>query len=311
MQQNIGLEDNQIIRKVNIFDGDPGVVEGVIRDCIADGANVIFTTSFGYMAVCEKLSVEFPRVIFIQAMGNKNNNSNFTYYTTKLYQARYLSGIVAGLTTKTNQIGYVAALGTENSEVTGGINAFAMGIESVNPAARVYVRVTHNWFDPMGEADAANALIETGCDIIAAHSDTSNPQLTAQRAGVLAIGFNIDMLANAPDTIITSVIPYWGKIYTRCMETIIKGTFKAGPNFCGLKEDAVGISVINEQFSSPKILEAVETAKQRIIQGNFNVFDGVLETNDGRLVGEEGQTLSDSVILDGINWYYRNVVVMK
>ena len=307
MRRNIGLEDTQIIHKVNVFDGDLGVAEGVMRDCIAEGANVIIAASWGYMDVCEKLAEEFPQVIFAHATGYKYNNRNFTNYSARLYQARYLSGIVAGMKTQTGKIGYVAAMGKDNSEVTGGINAFAIGVEAVNPEARVYVHITHSWYDPMGETDAANALIAAGCDVIAAHSNTSMAQTAAQRAGVWSIGFNGDMSDNAPDAVITSVVPRWGVFYTRLVEGIINGTFRSAPHFYGLVEGVVDITPLNEKLAAPGTEAAVEAARRRFREG-FNVFDGVLETNDGRAIGEPGKTLSDEVILGGINWYYRNVI---
>jgi len=310
MQRNIGLADDQIIRKTNVFDADPAEAEGAMRDSIAEGANVIIAASWGYMDTCEKLAEKFPSVIFAHATGYKYNDANFTNYSTRLYHALYLSGVAAGLQTKTGRIGYVAAMGSENSEVTGGINAFAIGVEAVNSDARIYVRVTHSWYDPMGETNAANALIATGCDVIAAHCNTPAPQISAQKAGVLAIGFNGDMSADAPDAVITSVVLNWGAYYTMLMESIINGTFKAAPHFYGLAEGVVDITPLNEKLAAPNTGEAVEAARRRIM-GGFNVFDGVLRANSGRIIGEEGKTLSDDIILGGINWYYRNVVVMK
>ena len=308
MQRNIGLEDSQIVHKANVFDGDPGVAEGVMRDCIAEGANVIIATSLDYMNVCEKLAAEFPLIIFAQSMGYKYNNTNFTNYTVRLYQARYLSGIAAGMKTNTGKIGYVAALGKDNSEVTRGINAFAIGVQEANPDAQVYVKVTYSWYDPMGETVAANELIAAGCDVITAHSDTEMAQITAQRAGVWAIGFNTDMSVKTPDAVITSVIPSWGAIYTGLMESVIKGTFKPEQNFYGLQEGAVDITPINKELAAPGTEEAVQTARQRVMDGNFSIFDGVLETNDGKTIGEAGKTLPDQIILSNINWYYKNVV---
>ena len=308
MQQKIGLEDSQIVRKENVFDGDSGVVEGVMRDCIAEGANIIFSTTFGYMDVCEKLAAEFPLVIFIQTLGTKHNNYNFANISTKLYQARYLSGIVAGLRTRTRKIGYVAALGKDSSEVTSGINAFAIGVEEVNPEARIYVKVTYSWFDAMGETDAANALIAAGCDVIAAHCNTAQPQTTAEKAGVWSIGFNTDMSTIAPDSVISSVVPNWGIIYTRLVESIINGSFKPAAYFLGLTEGAIDITPLKRELAPPGASEAVFAARQRILSGGFNVFDGVLETNDGRILGEAGKTLPDDVILGGIDWYYRTVL---
>ena len=310
MQRNLGLEDSQIIRKVNVFDGDPAETEGAMRDSIAEGANIILATSWGYMDTCEKLAKEFPHVVFAHATGYKYNDRNFTNYSIRFYQARYLSGIVAGLQTKTGQIGYVAAMGSDNSEVTGGINAFAMGVEEVNPEARVYVRITHSWYDPMGETEAANALIARSCDVISAHCNTPAPQMAAQAAGVWGIGFNSDMRVDAPDSVITSVVLHWGVYYTGLVESVIDGTFRTEPRFYGFMEGAIDITALNEKLAAPGIEAAVEAGRQRLREG-FNVFDGVMRTNTGRAIGEEGQTLSDDVILGGIDWYYRNVAVTR
>ena len=310
MQNKIGLADNQIIRKVNVFDNDLVLMEGVMRDCIHEGANIIIAVTFRYMDICEKLAKEFPQIIFVQTMGYKYNKHNFVNYSTRLYQARYLSGIVAGMKTKTGKIGYVAAMGKENSEVTGGINAFAIGVEEVNPEARIYVRVTHSWYDPMGETESANSLIAAGCDIIAAHCDSAMVQIAAQKAGVWSIGFNKEMSADAPDSVITSVIPYWKNVYTPFLESVINGTFRPASYFYGLEEKVVDITPLNEKLAAPETQAAVDSARQRIREG-FNVFDGILEANNGTLFGEEGKTLSDAIILGGIDWYYQNVIVIR
>jgi len=142
MQETLGLEDGQIIRKNNVNDSDPTATETAILECIEEGANIVFGTSWGYMDTMEALAAEYPDVIFSHGTGYKSNDTNLNNYFGRIYQARYLSGIAAGLKTETNLIGYVAAMGQENSEVTGGINAFAMGVNSVNPEAQVYVKVT-------------------------------------------------------------------------------------------------------------------------------------------------------------------------
>ena len=307
MQRALRLTDGRIIRKFDVFDGDSVEAEAAMRDCIARGAKVIVAASWGYMDACEKLAVEFPRVVFLHATGHKNNGTNFTNYSGRLYHGRYLSGIAAGLKTAAGKIGYVAAMGKDNSEVTGGINAFALGVESVNPSARIYLSITWNWFDPAGEKLAAEKLIASGCDVIAQHCNTSAPQIAAQNAGVWGIGFNSDMKNDAPDAVIASVVVNWGVFYTRMLESVIDGTFSAVPYFYGLKEGVVDITGLDENLAAPGTAEALEAARRRIHEG-FNVFDGVMETNDGRFVGAEGQTLSDAEILGGIDWYYRTVV---
>ena len=161
-----GLETIRSFVKNNIADDDVTATDRAIRECIEEGCNIIFGTSFNYMDTMEALAQEFPNIIFSHGTGYKSNDTNLNNYFGRIYQARYLSGIAAGLKTESNLIGYVAAMGKENSEVTGGIDAFAMGVYSVNPDAQVYVKVTNSWFDPEGETAAAQALLGGGmrCD---------------------------------------------------------------------------------------------------------------------------------------------------
>jgi basic membrane protein A len=306
MRESLDLDPEQIIRKVNVSDADPMGIENAMRDCIALGANIIFATSYGYMDTCAKLAEEFPSVVFAHATGGKYNDTNFTNYFGRVYQARYLSGIAAGLKTETGKIGYVAAMGKDNSEVTGGINAFALGVESVNPGARVYVKVTHSWFDPLGETAAAQELLASGCDVIAQHCDTPNPQIEAQRAQKWSIGYNSDMSKEAPEAVISSVIWNWGVYYTRLVRSVIDGTFTTAPYFGGLREGIVGITPLSG-LAAPDTGRIIAAARERMESGAFNVFDGVMETNDGGIVGTGGATLPDELITGGMNWYYRNV----
>jgi len=311
MQKSIGLQDSQIIHKVDVHDADLAAVEIAMRDSIASGANIIIATSWGHKEAGERLAEEYPSVVFANINGFRHNERNLTSYAIRFYQARYLSGIAAGLKTQTGKIGFVAAMGTGNSYVTAGINAFARGVAEVNPEARVYVWVTHSWFDPMGENYAAHALIAFGCDVIAQHTSTMEPQMAAQRAGVWSIGSNLDASLFAPDAVITSVVPRWEKLYTRLVQSVIAGTFCTTPRFYGIADGMVDITPVNERLAVPEIEAAVQAARQRIIDGSLSVFYGALETNDGRIIGEEGKTLSDDVIRNSIDWYYRNVIVMR
>jgi basic membrane protein A len=307
MQSDLGLEDSQIIRKNNVDDGDPTMTETAMRECIEEGANIIVATSWGYMDTCEALSKEFPDVIFSHGTGYKCNSTNFNNYFGRIYQARYLSGIAAGLKTKSNKIGYVAAMGKENSEVTGGLNAFAMGIASVNPDAQVYVRVTNSWFSPTEETNSAKALIALGCDVIGQHVDTPNPQLEAEAAGVWGVGYNSDMSKDAPNAVVTSVIWNWGVYYTELVKSVIDGTWTSSNYFGGMSDGLVDITPLSS-LAEEGTAEKVEEARAKILDGSFNVFDGVIETNDGSTVGTEGGTLDDDTITGGINWYYKNVI---
>lgn len=307
MQKKLGLNDSQIIRKNNVSDTDPTATEAAILECIEEGANIIFGTSWGYMDTMEVLSSEYPRVIFSHCTGYKNNKTNMNNYYGKIHEARYLSGIVAGLKTETNLIGYVAAMGKENSQVTGGINAFAMGVYSVNPEAKVFVKVTNSWLSPEEETNAAKALIAEGCDVIAQHCNTPNPQLEAEKAGVFGIGYNTDMSVDAPKATLTSVVWNWGAYYTWAVEQVINGTWVCEDYFGGMAEGVVAISPINESIVAEGTAEKVEETEKLILEENLDVFEGIIETNDGTTVGEEGKSLDEKTIISGIDWYFKTV----
>ncbi len=309
MQTALGLSDDQIVRKNNVSDGDPTATETAIRECIEAGCNIIFGTSWGYMDTMEALADEFPNVVFSHGTGYKNNGKNMNNYFGRIYQARYLSGIVAGMKTESNLIGYVAAMGSENSEVTGGIDAFAIGVASVNPDAKIYVKVTNSWYSPTEETNAAKALIAEGCDVIAQHCDTPNPQLEAESAGVWGVGYNSDMIKDAPGATLTSVEWHWGAYYTQAVQQVIDGTWNCENYFGGMSDGLLDISDLNSALCTDEMQTKVDEARNEILNNGFNVFDGVLETNDGSTVGEEGSTLDDATIKGGINWYYKNVEV--
>ena len=278
----LGLREDQVMRKFNVPDADAEITEFMISTAIAEGVNVLIATSWGYMYICEELAIEHPNVVFASASGYKRNDSNFTNYFGSIYEARYLAGIVAGLMTETGKIGYVAAQGINNSEVTTGLNAFAMGVESVNSEARVYVSVTHSWFYPEGERKAAQHLIDEGCDIIAQHSDTVEPQLTAGNAGVWGIGYNVDMSVYAPDTVLTSVIWNWNVYYTFLLESIINGSFETTPFHSNMAGGLVDIAPLSRGLTRPDVEVAVSEARARIVNGDIRVFAGEFVTNDGR-----------------------------
>lgn len=308
MQKALGLEDSQIVRKNNISDTDPTATEAAIKECIEEGCNIIFATSFNYMDTCEALAEEYPDVIFSHGTGYKSNSTNFNNYFGRIYQARYLSGIAAGLKTQSNKIGYVAAMGQDNSEVTGGIDAFAMGVNSVNEQAEVFVKVTNSWYDPEGETQAAQALVADGCDVIAQHCDTPNPQTVAEQNGVWGVGYNSDMSKDAPDAVLCSVMWDWSAYYTDAVSKVIEGTWTPENYYGGMAEGLVKLSDLSS-FNNPEAADKIKEVQAKILDGSFNVFDGVIETNDGKTVGKEGSTLSDAEITGGINWYFKNVTV--
>lgn len=309
MQSNLGLSDDQIVRKI-VDDGDTEGTRTAIEECISDGCNIIFTTSWGYMDVTAEMAEKYPDVYFSHGTGYKSNGKNFNNYFGRIYQARYLSGIVAGMNTTSNKIGYVAAQDTSNAEVTGGIDAFAIGVASVNPNAEIYVSVTHSWYDPKAEEAASRKLLDLGCDVMAQHCDTPYPLTLAQEYGVYGIGYNSDMSKEVPQTCLCSVVWNWSAYYTAAVDSIIEGTWSGENYYGGMNEGLVAITDL-ASFCKEGTEEKVSEAAAAIMSGSSNVFDGELRTNTGDVIGNAGSTLDDATITGAIDWYYENVVVVE
>lgn len=309
MQENLGLSSDQIVRKI-VDDSDAQATEASIRECIDEGCNVIFSTSWGYMETTAAMAEEYPDIYFSHGTGYMSNGKNFNNYFGRIYQARYLSGIVAGMNTKSNLIGYVAAQDSSNSEVTGGIDAFAIGVASVNPDAKINVIITNSWYDPEKEEAASRQLLDMGCDVMAQHCDTAYPQTLAQERGVYGIGYNSDMSKETPDSCLTSVIWNWSAYYTSAVKSIIDGSWDGSNYYGGMAEGLVGITNL-ASFAAEGTQEKVDEATAAILSGQSNVFDGVMTTNTGETIGQEGSTLDDATITGEINWYYHNVVIVE
>lgn len=211
--------------------------------------------------------------------------------------------------TKSNLIGYVSAMGSDNSECTGGIDAFAMGVEEVNPDAKVLVAVTNSWFSPDDEQAASDALIGKGCDVLAQHVDTTAPQTASEKKGTWAIGYNSDMSKETPDATLTSVIWNWSAYYTSYVNSIVNATYDGSNYYGGMDESLVGLTGLSS-LCEDGTQEKVNEMQQKILSGEFGVFDGEILTNDGTVIGEEGKTLDDATITGKINWYYHNVEVV-
>lgn len=326
MQKNLGLSDDQIVRQLNVSDSDTTAIRNAIEDCIAQGCNVIFGTSYGYMDTMEALANEHPDVIFSHGTGYKSNGSNLNNYFGRIYQARYLAGIAAGLKTKTNKIGYVSAYGTELAETCSGINAFALGVQSVNPDAVVYVKELKSWFDPANETAYAEALINMGCDVISQHCDTANPQIAAEKAGVFGCGYNSDMTKDAPKAHLTATIWNWDVYYTAAVQAVIDGKWvEFGNYYKGVKEGLCDVSPLSENCV-PGTQEKIDAVKALYNDGSWDVFTGVklsfdennnviktdaaLKDNTGKeIVPAGGPSVEDSVITGSMNYFVEGVEV--
>lgn len=278
-------------------------VKEVAKNMIDQGASVIVATSFGYMDYIEELSKEFPNVKFLHCSGYKTTE-NMTNYFGRMYQARYLSGLVAGLKTKSAKIGYVAAFPIP--EVIRGINAFTQGVRKANPAATVEVVWTSTWYDPAKEKDAAIALIDKGADVIAQHQDTAGPQQAAEEKGVFSIGYNTDMSKLAPKANMTSPIWNWGPYYVAQIKAIKDGSWTNKPYWGAMSEDVVRLAPLTA--NAPEGAQAlIDSEKARILDGSWDVFVGPVKDQTGAVKVAEGSKMTDEEMLS-FNWFVEGVI---
>lgn len=278
-------------------------VKDVMRNMIAEGANVIIAASFGYMDYMEELSYDYPEVKFMHCSGYKTTE-NMSNFFGRIYQARYLSGIVAGLKTENNKIGYVAAFPIP--EVIRGINAFTLGAQAVNPDVTVEVVWTNTWYDPAKEKDAAIAALDNGADVIAQHQDTAGPQHAAQERGVWSVGYHSDMSHVAPEANLTSAIWDWGPFYVEQIKAIEDGTWTPDPIWTGLESGVVTLAPLTKNAPA-EAADIVEEYKAKIISGDFRVFSGEIRDQEGNVKVAEGESLTDGDMLS-MDWFVQGVM---
>jgi basic membrane protein A and related proteins len=297
VEKELGVET---LYKESVPEGQES--EKIMEDMISQGANVIFATSFGYMDFVEKVAKRHPDVKFLHCSGYKQAE-NMSNYFGRMYQARYLSGIVAGLKTKSNQIGYVGAFPIP--EVVRGLNAFTLGVRSVNPNAKVKVVWTQTWYDPAKEKEAAKALLDGGSDVIAQHQNTAGPQQAAQESGAFSIGYNLPMKEQAPKAYMTSAMWNWGTYYVDQVKKVMDGTWKAESYWGGMETGIVGLDELSENAPA-EAKEAVEKAKADILSGKNKIFQGPLKDNTGAVKVQEGQVMTDAEMLS-FDWLVEGV----
>ncbi|WP_028584949.1 BMP family ABC transporter substrate-binding protein [Desulfogranum mediterraneum] len=277
--------------------------ERVILNMARKGYDLIFATSFGYMDPMLKVARQFPKTVFMHCAGFKKAD-NMGNYFGRMYQARYLSGMVAGAMSKSNILGYVAAFPIP--EVIRGINAFTLGAQAVNPEVSVRVVWTKTWYDPATEKEAAKSLLDVGADVIAQHQDSPGPQEAAQEKGVYSIGYNSDMSGFAPKAHLTAAIWNWGPYYSEIVRQVQDGSWKAEAAWRGMDAGIVELAPFGPMV--PKQLQDQVRAKQEeIVSGAFHVFSGPIKDQQGAVKIPAGSMATDQEML-GMTWFVQGVV---
>ena len=276
--------------------------ERVILNMARKGYDVIFATSFGYMDPMLKVAKQFPDVTFMHCSGFKQHD-NMGNYFGRMYQARFLSGMVAGAMTKSNVMGYVAAFPIP--EVIRGINAFTLGAQSVNPEVTVRVVWTKTWYDPATEKEAAKSLLDVGADVIAQHQDSPGPQEAAEEKGVYSVGYNSDMSKFAPKAHLTAPVFNWAPIYVNTVKQVQEGSWKPEAIWQGLEAGVVDLAPMGDMV--PKDIQEKVMAKKKAIIAGEQVFVGPIKDQDGTVKVAAGEAMSDGDML-GMTWFVQGVV---
>ena len=281
----------------------------VIRELAQQGNNIIFTTSFGYMDPTLKVAQEFPDVKFVHLTGYKRSN-NMATGNIRFYEGRYVQGVVAGKMTKSNKIGYLASFPIP--EVIQGINAFALGMRSVNPDATISVIWVNSWYDPVKEADAAKVHIAEGADILAQHTDSPAMLQTAAKAGIHGFGQSSDMKAFAPKAQLFSAVNNWGPYYISQIESLMDGSWTtgegpdhwAGNTWLGLSDDYL---VLTPFENMPDDVAAAAKAAADKVSGGYNIFTGPFSDNEGNVILNAGESYNDGNLWNDMTYYVEGV----
>lgn len=336
--ENLYLDDDKLVIVDNVAEEDDAV-NAAIDTLVGQGCDLIIGISFGYINAMNNKAKEYPNVLFTHATGYMSNDTNFNNYFGRIYQARYLAGIAAGLKSleiNNNKIGYVSAYTTAYAETASGINAFAMGAMAANPNAKIYVKKLGSWGNETMEKQLAEALIKEGCGVISQHCDSAQPQIAANNThkdsdpsnDVYGCGYNSDMTAQAPDAHLTATVWHWEVYYEKAILTAMSGMenfmSKMGKDYyAGLKEGLVGVSPLSENCAEGTD-KAINAVTDLILSGKWDVFSGVklsvnaegkitqtnaalMDCNGNVIVEAGGKSVDDSVIKGSMNYLVEGV----
>src|SRR6056300_522632 len=286
-----------LVYQENVPEG-PDAERAITQMCLG-GADIIFTTSFGFMDPTINVAKKFPNVKFEHATGYKQAD-NVSVYSARFYEGRAVQGHIAGKMTKTNKVGYIGSFPIP--EVIRGINSAYIHAKKANPNVEFNVVWAYTWFDPAKEADAANALIEQGADVILQHTDSTAPQAAAQKAGnVITFGQASDMSEYGPLPRVSSIIDDWGPYYVARTQAVLDGTWTSTDTWDGIGPGMVKIGEISSAVPADIKAEA-EALRDALGSGEYHAFTGPLNKQDGTPWLAAGETADDGT-LAGMNFY--------
>lgn len=276
--------------------------ERVIRNFVQEGCKLIFTPSFGFMEPTIKVARQAPKVIFMNGTGYKTA-PNVGAYNARYYEGRYLEGVLAGHVSKKGLAGYVSAFPIP--EVLQGLNAFTLGMRSVNPNAQVKLIWVNAWYDPGKEREAANTLATLGVDLLTYDTSSVAVVTAGEEKGIPTVGYYSDMSRFGPKTNLTSVVQTWTGYYTRVIEDVLAGRWKPAQTVGGLKEGMIRMAPLNASVPA-EVREKFAAAEKDIAEGRLHPFAGPIFDQAGKQRVAAGQVLG-AAELDKMNFLVNGV----
>ncbi len=292
----------ELIVKENVPEQKENCDKAILQ-LVEEGAEMIILSSYAYPTLMRDTIGQYPEVAFY-GISAEYLEDNLTSYFGRMYQARYLAGVLAGLKTENGQVGYVAAM--PNSEVNRGINAFALGVRSVRADATVNVIWTYSWDNQKLEEQATATLIEeVGVDVITCHQNQSYVSAYADSRGVYSIGYN-EPVAGLSEKHLTAAVWNWDRLYYEIVREFKQGNANSvKSHWFGLDTGVVALADYSSEVTEEE-KQKVEAAKERILAGQ-DVFSGVIYDNNGELRCDTGESVSDEVLLKKMTWFVDGV----
>jgi basic membrane protein A len=276
--------------------------ERVLRDMVGQGNKLIFGTTFGYMDYMLKVAGDAKDVKFEHATGYKTAE-NLRTYDSRTYEGAYMAGVIAGGMTKTNTLGVVGSVPIP--EVVRNINSFTLGAQSVNPKVKTKVVWVNEWVNPPKEAEAAQALLNGGADVLMQNTDSSAVLQTAEKAGKYAFGWDSDMTAYGPKAHLASAVINWTPYYIKATRDALENKWTTGQSWWGVKEGAIDIVSVSDKV--PAELKAkVDAVKSGLKDGSYVIWKGPIVSNDGKEVLKKDE-VADDTFLGGVNFFVKGV----
>ena len=281
---------------------EPAAATRAIEGFARKDYDIIFTTLFGFMDPTLEVAKKYPDVMFEHCSGFKTAD-NMSAYFGAMEEAKYLAGMAAGAATKNGQLGVVNAFPIPEVIRLG--NAFLLGAQAVNPDAEMKVVFTNSWYDPPKEKSAAESLLDANSDVLTQDVDSPATGQVAGAAGAKWVGYNSDASKFAPEAWLTAPVWDWSDYYIGRVEAVLDGSWKSHNYYGTLADGIVGLAPYGKSVSQ-QTKDMIDAKRQEIVNDEFDVFQGPVYDQSGKLVAEKGETLSLEQLLS-MDWFVKGI----